>query len=466
MDNPAERPNSSHARDIASVLHPYTNLSLHQTRGPLVLESGRGVHVTDDRGREYIEGMSGLWCASLGFGEQELAEAAAAQMRKLPFYHSFGHKSHNPMIDLAEKLKALAPMPASKVFFANSGSEANDTIVKMIWYYNNAVGRPLKKKIISRQRGYHGVTIFTAGLTGLPGNHRDFDLPLPGILHTDCPYHYRNALPGESPEDFATRLADNLERLIVREGAETIAAFIAEPVMGAGGVIVPPPTYFEKIQAVLKRHDIFLIADEVICGFGRTGNMWGSQTYGLQPDFLSCAKQLSAAYLPISAVLITEPVYAVLVEQSKKIGTFGHGFTYGGHPVPAAVALKTLEIYERRDILSAVRARTPRFQERLARLAAHPLVGETRGVGLIGAAELVADKESKRAFQPGQGVGAFCMFAAEEHGLINRAVGDHMAFCPPLIISDSEIDQMFDRFELALAATETWVQREGLRNAA
>ncbi len=458
-----QNPNSAAARDIASVLHPYTNLAVHEERGPMVIERGAGIRVWDDSGREYIEAMSGLWCAGLGFNEEALVEAAAAQMRKLPFYHPFGHKSHGPMIDLAEKLKAMAPAPFSKVLFANSGSEANDTIIKLIWYYNNAIGRPAKKKIISRQRAYHGVTLFSGGLTALPNNQRDFDMPLGRIVYTDCPHFSRNGLPGESEAGYSLRLAANLERLILREGAETVAAFIAEPVMGAGGVIVPPAGYFEAIAPVLKKYDVFLVADEVICGFGRTGNMWGSQTFGMTPDFLSCAKQLSSGYLPISALMIPDGVYQVMVEQSRKIGTFGHGFTYGGHPVAAAVALRTLELYEERGIVDHVRAVTPHFQARLAHLADHPLVGETRGVGLIGAVELMADKPGRRAFQPGQGVGSYCQAQGQENGLITRALGDSIALCPPMIITVSEVDDLFDRLERALDSTESWVQAEALR---
>jgi 4-aminobutyrate--pyruvate transaminase len=459
------RANSPAGRDIASVLHPYTNLALHESKGPLIIERGRGVRVFDDQGRDYIEGLAGLWCVSLGWGEEALVQAAAEQMRKLPYYHAFGHKTTPVLIDLAEKLKAIAPAPFSKAFFVNSGSEANDTLIKLIWYYNNAVGRPQKKKIVSRLRGYHGVTVATASLTGLPLNHRDFDLPIARILHTDCPHHYRFAEPGESEADFATRLADSLEMLILREGPDTVAAFIAEPVMGAGGVIVPPATYFEKIQAVLRKYDVLMIADEVICGFGRTGNMWGSQTYGIRPDFLTCAKQLSSAYLPIAACLIPEAVYRALVDESRKIGSFGHGYTYGGHPVAAAVALKTLEIYEQRDILGHVRAVAPRFQARLRRLADHPLVGEARGVGLIGAVELVADKKTKRPFDLAKGVGIYCMGRSQEHGLIQRAVQDNLAFCPPLIIDEADIDELFDRFEKALDDTEAWVRKENLRAA-
>lgn len=451
--------------DIDAVLHPYTNLAKHSETGPLVITHGKGIYVYDEQGKEYIEGLAGLWCTSLGFGEEELAAAAERQMRELPYYHNFNHKAAKPVIELADKLKQMAPVPMSKVFFANSGSEANDTAIKMIWYYNNARGRPNKKKIISRQRAYHGVTIATASLTGLPNNHRDFDLPIERMLHTDSPHFYRDANQGETEEEFADRLALNLEALIEGEGADTIAAFIAEPVMGAGGVIPPPTTYFEKIQPILKRHDILFLDDEVICGFGRTGNMFGAETYDLQPDAMSMAKALSSAYLPISAVMISEDIFQAAVEESAKIGTFGHGFTYSGHPVPAAVATRTLELYEERNIIGHVQRITPKFQERLRSFADHPLVGEARGVGLIGALELVADKPSKRSFAPPQGVGGRAAAIAEQEGLIVRALGDSIGFCPPLIITEAEIDEMFDRFSRALGATEAWVAKEGLRDA-
>lgn len=444
--------NSAASRDKAYFLHPYTNLDLHETQGPLIIERGEGVRVFDDSGKEYIEGLASLWCVSLGWGEERLVEAATKQMRKLPTYHVFGHKSHEPGIDLAERLIKLAPVPMSKAFFANSGSEANDTAVKLIWYYNNALGRPEKKKIISRVKGYHGVTVATASLTGLPNNHRDFDLPIARILHTDCPHHYRFAEAGESEEDFATRLADSLENFILAEGPDTIAAMFAEPVMGAGGVIVPPATYFAKIQAVLKKYDILLVADEVICGFGRTGNFWGSQTFGIQPDILTCAKQLSSGYLPISAVLVSDAVYRACVDESRKIGTFGHGYTYSAHPVAAAVAIETLKIYEERDIVGHVRNVTPLFQRRLKGLADHPLVGEARGVGLIGAIELVADKATKTPFDPVGRAGATVNAQAQENGLITRAMGDTLALCPPLIIDEADINAMFDRLTKSLDA--------------
>ena len=451
-------PNSLAARDIAHVLHPYTNLVRHEQAGPLVITHGKGIHVFDDQGRDYIEAMAGLWCAGLGFDEPELVEAAVKQMRKLPFYHTFGHKSAEPVIELAEKLKALSPVPISKVFFVNSGSEANDTQIKFIRYYNNALGRTKKKTILSRQRAYHGVTLAAASLTGLPANHRAFDLPLPGIEHVDCPHYYRNALPGEREADFVKRLAANLDAFIERAGPDSVAAFFAEPVMGAGGVIVPPQGYFPAIQAVLRKHDVLAIADEVICGFGRTGSVWGSQTLDFQPDAISCAKQLSSAYLPIAACLISEPIYEAIRDQSGTIGTFGHGFTYGGHPVPAAVALRTLQIYEERDIYGHVARVAPHFQRRLRKLGDHPLVGEARGVGLVGAVELVADKASRKNFDPAKGVGNMCAAFSQEEGLILRALaGDALAFCPPMIITEAEIDEMFDRFERALARTQDWL---------
>ena len=322
-------------------------------------------------------------------------------MRRLPFYHGFANKSHEPVAELAEKLVAMMPVPMSKAFFNNSGSEANDTAIKLVWYYNNALGRPRKKKIISRAKAYHGVTIATASLTGLAGNHRDFDLPIASIRHADCPHYYRYAKPDESEEDFATRLADSLDSLIQREDPETVAAFIAEPVMGAGGVILPPKTYFAKIQAVLKKYDVLLIADEVICGFGRTGNMFGCETYGLKPDILTLAKAVTSAYLPLSATMISEAIYQAMLTQSDKLGAFAHGYTYSGHPVCCAVALEALKIYEERDIIGHVRTVAPRFQAGLQRFASHRFVGEARGVGLIGGAGDCARQGDEGIVRPG-----------------------------------------------------------------
>lgn len=437
--------NSPASRDIAYVMHPYTNLERHKETGPLIIERGEGVHVYDDTGKPYIEAMAGLWCTSLGFNEERLVNAAAEQMRKLPYYHIFAHKSTPPVIELAERLISMAPAPMSKVFFANSGSEGNDTVVKLVWYYNNAIGRPEKKKIIARIKGYHGVTVASASMTGLPYNHKDFDLPLDNILHTDCPHYWLYAEDGETEEDFATRLAAQLEQKILEEGPETVAAFIAEPVMGAGGVITPPATYFEKVQAVLKKYDVLMVADEVICGFGRTGTMWGSETYGVVPDILTCAKALSSAYLPISAVMVNEKVAAAVSQNSGKLGTFGHGYTYSGHPVSVAVALETLKIYEERDIVSHVQSVSDHLQSGLRRFADHPLVGEVRGVGLLGALHLVKDKTTKEMIDPSYMAAPKLFESIQAQGVITRAIGmDAVAFSPPLIITGEQLDTVVE----------------------
>lgn len=455
--------NSNAVRDVASVLHPYTDARAHQQNGPMVITRGEGVRVWDDQGRGYIETVAGLWCAALGFHNERLVEAAARQMRQLPFYHGFTGRSHEPQIELAEMLLERAPVPMSKVFFANSGSEANDSAVKMIWYLNNALGRPQKKKIISRIKGYHGVTVAAASLTGLPYNHKFFDLPIAGILHAGCPHHYHNALPGESEADFATRLAAELDAMILAEGPETVAAFFAEPIMGAGGVIIPPDTYFEKIQAVLARHDVLLVADEVICGFGRTGRYWGSQSLGMRPDILTCAKALSSSYLPISAVMVNARVFEGLATGSHELGTFGHGFTYSGHPVPAAVAVETLKIYDELDIVGHVGRVGPVMQAGLGALAEHPLVGEVRGMGLIGAVELVEDKAARRNFAPARKVGARLVKIAEGHGLILRTLpNDSIAFSPPLVITAAEVEEMMARFGAALDELTVALRREAI----
>jgi len=384
-------------------------------------------------------------------------------MMELPFYHAFAGKVPAVATELAEKLVSMAPAGLARVIFANSGSEANDTAVKLVWYYNNALGRPEKKKIIGRNKGYHGMTVAAASVTGLAFVHGDFDLPRGRFLHAGCPHHYRFGVPGETEEQFAARLATELEELILREGPETVAAFFAEPVMGAGGVIVPPATYFDKIQPVLSRHDVLFVVDEVICGFGRTGSMFGSQTFNLKPDILTCAKALTAGYLPMSATLVSGPIYEALLAQSDKLGIFGHGYTYSAHPVPAAVALETLKIYEQRDIVGHVRRVGPRLQAGLARLGEHPLVGEARGIGLIGALELVCDRAARANFEARAGVGAYLVRRAQHHGAILRNMaGDIIAFSPPLIITEGEIDKLLDCARRALDDTLAMVRERGL----
>ncbi|MGZ5999854.1 MAG: aminotransferase [Rhizomicrobium sp.] len=450
-------------RDVQSVLHPYTNLVKFRDTGPLILDKGQGVRVYDESGKEYIEAMAGLWCTALGWGENELAETAAEQMRKMAFGHLFGGRSHEPAIALAEKLKEISPFPVGKVFFANSGSEANDTQIKLYWYASNARGQTRKKKILSRIKAYHGVTLASASLTGLANNHKSFDLPFDFARHADCPHFYSNAEPGETEMQFSQRMATNLNAMIEREDPDTIAAMIAEPIMGAGGVIMPPDGYFDAITRVLDKHGIPLIDDEVITGFGRTGEWFGCGTYGFEPESMSIAKALSSAYLPISAVLLSPELSEIIEQESGKIGTFGHGFTYSGHPVAAAVALKTIEIYQRRDLVGHVRHVAPLFQKRLKALAEHPLVGEAVGVGLIGAVELVADRKTKQSFEGSrQAAATLCGFAQEEGLIVRPLLGDRIAFCPPLVITEAEIGELFDRFERALKKSLDWATKEKL----
>jgi 4-aminobutyrate---pyruvate transaminase len=450
-------------RDMQALLHPFANLKLLDQSGPLIIERGKGVFVYDGTGKDYIEAMSGLWSTALGWGENELAEVAAEQMRKLSYGHLFAGKSHEPGVMLAEKLKELSPFPVGKVFFGCSGSEANDTQIKFAWYAANARGTPKKKKIIARQKAYHGVTLASASLTGLPNNHKSFDMPMDFARHAECPHHYRGAEAGESEMQFSTRLAANLDALIQREGPDTVAAMIVEPVMGAGGAILPPDGYFDAIVKVLNKYGLPLIDDEVITGFGRTGEWFGCGKYGFEPDSMSVAKALSSAYMPISAVLLSPELTEIIDAESRRIGMLAHGLTYGGHPVAAAVALKTLEIYQQRDVVGHVRHVEPVFLKRLASVADHPLVGEAKGVGLIAGIELVADKASKKPFDPAKGVAQKLASFAEEAGLIVRPLpGDHFALCPPLVISESEIGELFDRLERAFAKTLDWVTLEKL----
>ncbi|MDP6475868.1 MAG: aminotransferase [Alphaproteobacteria bacterium] len=458
--------NSAGARAVENILHGYSNLAALEKTPPVVVTGGRGVRIIDEDGKEYIEGAAGMWCASFGFNEPELIEAAIRQFKKLPYYHSLIDKTTEPLGELAERLKALAPVPMSKVFFANSGSEANDTAVKMIYYYNNARGRPEKKKIIARQFGFHGVTMAAASMTGIPSMHAGFDLPLPNFRHTEFPHYYRFGRDGESEEEFATRLAESLEAMILEEGPDSVAAFVAEPVMGGGGCVPPPKTYFEKMQAVLNKYDVFMIADEIITGFGRTGNMFGSDTFNIKPDIMTMAKGLSGAYQPISAIMITDEIYSVIRGESNRIGFFGHAFTTTGHPVAVAVANRAQQLMQERDIVGHVRRVSPALQNGLRAFSDHPLVGNVRGVGLMAALELVAEKETKRSFDPAFKVKEFIRQRAQDHGLIIRSAlsGDSVAFSPPLIITEDEIGEMMQRFAAALDDTTRWIEENGLRD--
>ena len=441
--------------DKKNLFHPITNLKTHETDEVFVIDRGEGIYIYDTDGKKYLEGLAGLWCTSLGYGVQELADAASEQMSKLSYATLFTSKSHEPAILLSEKLIEMSPFSRGKVFFGNSGSDANDTQLKLYTYHNNALGNTSKKKIISRLKGYHGVTVASASMTGLPAQHKLFDLPGKNFFHTDTPHFYREALENESEEDFVNRISNNLEVLINKEGPETIAAMIAEPLMGAGGVIIPPKNYFPKIQEVLHKYSIPLIDDEVITAFGRTGEIWGADTFDMKPSSITVAKQLSSGYLPISAVIISDELYEPIKEASGDIGIFGHGYTYSGHPVACAVALKTLEIYERDRVFEHVGSVSSHFQLRANKLSNFDSVGEVRGVGLICGIDLVSNKKTKTGFSPIGSAGRAVAQACQNEGLIVRAIGDVIALCPPLVITKEQIDEMFDMFEIALKKAES-----------
>ncbi|MFQ1061903.1 aspartate aminotransferase family protein [Bordetella trematum] len=445
--------------DIQYQLHSYTNGVKHAEVGPRIMARGEGIYVYDDKGNRYLEGMAGLWSVAVGFGEPRLVDAATRQLQELPYYHTFTHKSHPAVIELAQRLIDYTEGRMARAFFTNSGSEANDTVVKLVWYYHNALGRKDKKKIIARQRGYHGVTVASASLTGLPGNHVGFDLPLPQILHTSCPHYYRYGLPGETEEAFATRMADELEALILQEGPDTVGAFIGEPLMGAGGVIVPPRTYWQKIQAVCRKYDLLIIADEVITGFGRLGKRFGSEVFDIQPDMMVLSKQITSSYQPLGAVLLNARVAETVQEYSGRLGTFGHGYTASGHPVATAVALENLKIIDERGLIPHAAEMGEVLRQELQALADHPLVGEIRSVGLIAGVELVADKATRAPFDPLGRAGAYAYERAHEHGLILRGIQDTIAFCPPLIITAAQVRDMVARFSRVLDDTTAYLGR-------
>ncbi|WP_018898134.1 aspartate aminotransferase family protein [Rhizobium sp. 2MFCol3.1] len=441
--------------DLSTVLHPYTNARAHEKSGPLVIERGEGIHVYDTAGKQYIEALAGLWSVAVGFDEPRLVDAAARQMAKLPYYHIFSHKAHEPSVRLAEKLVEMTPANLTRVFFTSSGSEANDTVVKMVWYMNNALGRPEKKKFLARDKAYHGITIASGSLTGLPNNHRDFDLPAIPVRHLTCPHFYRFGLPDETEAEFTARLVAEAERTILEEGPETIAAFIGEPLMAAGGVMPPPQGYWQGIEALCRKYGILLVADEVINGFGRLGSSFGSVHYGFTPDIMVTSKQLTSSYMPLAAIIFSEAIYQAIADNTARIGTFGHGFTASGHPVATAVGLENLAIIEERDLIGNAARMGAILQHELKALADHPLVGEVRGAGLIAGIELVADKTNRTPLSPTGKAGAIAFAAGHETGLIVRAIGDTIALCPPLIIDEAQIHDLVARLKTTINLTET-----------
>ena len=433
------------ALDRAYTMHPSTHLAQF-ARGEVpnrIMVGGQGVYVEDSTGKRSLDGFAGLYCVNIGYGRQEVAEAIAEQAKQLAYYHAYVGHSHELLIRLSERIVRQAGMGMQRVYYGLSGSDANETNIKLVWYYNNVLGRPQKKKIISRQRGYHGSGLITGSLTGLPVFHNAFDLPLDRILHTTCPHYYWNARDGETEEAFSQRCAHDLEHLILQEGADTIAAFIAEPVLGTGGIIPPPQGYWAAIQPILQKYDVLLIADEVVTAFGRTGQYFGSHTYQIQPDLITIAKGLTSAYLPLSGVIVGEKVWRVLEQGTDQLGALGHGWTYSAHPVCVAAAHANLDIVEREDLTGNAREVGAYLQAQLReQFSDHPLVGEVRGVGLLAALEFVADKKSKQRFAPIQTIGAKVAAACLQEGLIARAMphGDILGLAPPLIISRDEVD--------------------------
>jgi L-2,4-diaminobutyrate transaminase len=453
------------AADRASVLHPFTHLKNFADGSagpPVVMEGGSGVWIWDATGRRYLDAFAGLYCVNVGYGRKEVADAICAQANRLAYYHSYAAHTTDPLARLGERVVRTAPGRPARVFFGLSGSDANETQAKLVWYYHNLLGRPRKKKIISRERGYHGCTVVAGSMTGMSFYHDHMDLPWSGVLHTGAPHYYWGAQHGETEADFSRRRAGELEELILREDPDTVGAFIAEPVLGTGGLIPPPEGYWPAIQAVLKRHDILMIADEVICGFGRTGEYYGSHRYHMEPDLVTVAKGLTSAYMPMSAAIVGHKVYSVMEAGSDKIGAFSHGYTYSGHPIAAAAANAVLDIVERERLPERAGRMGTYFLKQLQSAFANlDIVGEVRGVGLMAAVEFVADRHTKRRFDPALKIGARISAAARNLGLIARAMphGDILGFAPPLIITEPEIDEI-----VAIAARATRTVLDELTN--
>lgn len=452
-------------KDIQSLIHPFTNLKAHENIGPLVMSHGKGIYVYDDQGRKYLDAVSSLWCANLGFSHEPIIEAINNQLKKLPTYHIFNGRTHEGAALLADRLTHMAPDHINKVFFANSGSEANDTAIKFCWYYNNAIGKSEKKKIIALNEGYHGVTIGAGSLTGLSHVHDGFDLPRDWVLRADCPHFYRYGFLDETEDAFVKRLTKNLEELIIDNGPETIAAMIVEPVQGAGGVRVPPLTYFPSIQKILKKYDILMISDEVICGFGRTGNLWGFESMGFSPDIITVAKGLSSAYIPISGILLSDTLYDVIAQASDEHSVLGHGFTNSAHPIATAAALACLDIYENTDLLDHVNRISKIFLKKIHTFKDHPLVGETRGIGLLAGIEIVKNKETRENYPESVSVAKTLERTCLEEGILTRALRETLCFCPPYITTEGELEELFKKFDSGVNKGYKQLRDQGILGA-
>jgi len=451
------------AKAKASYLQPFTPINAQQQFGPRVMTRAKGMRIWDSEGTEYLDMMAGLWCVAIGYGREEMADAIAAQVKELCYYQSFQNTSNDKAIELASKVAAIAPGDLNRVFFGLSGSDANDTNAKIVWYYNNLRGLPLKKKIISRRGSYHGVTVASGSMTGLPPIHAQFDLPYGDrFIHVDKPHHYWMAQPGESELAFSQRLALQLEDTILQHGPDTIAAFIAEPIIGAGGVVTPSAGYFAAIKPVLDKYDVLLISDEVICGFGRLGRWFGCEHYEFQPDIMTIAKGLTSGYVPMGGSVITDKIWNVLRDGSPEVGPFAHGFTYGGHPVSAAAGLKSLEIFERENLVENARVTGQYMQDRLCEtLHDHPLVGEIRGVGAVAGVELVKDREKREAWPVKPGMAMRAVELCRQRGLIVRPIMNTIAMSPPLILSRGDVDEAVDKLKSSLDEFAEELTRSG-----
>ncbi|MCP5152656.1 MAG: aminotransferase class III-fold pyridoxal phosphate-dependent enzyme [Ectothiorhodospiraceae bacterium] len=453
--------------DRASIFHPVTSIADHLERGPVIMSDARGVRVKDQHGRDLIDCSSGLWCVNVGYGRSEIAQAAAREIENLSYHHIFGSTSNEPIIRLADRVLQLFHEQAgarhlSKMFFGTSGSDANDTNFKLVRYYNNLRGKPEKKKFISRVGGYHGLTYAAASLTGIEAYHKAFDVPLPGVMHVSCPHFYRFGRPGETEAAFTDRMIAELEALIAREGAETIAAFIAEPIMGTGGVLMPPAGYLDRVQEVLRRNDILFIADEVITGFGRLGSWFATGLYGLKPDIVTLAKGITSAYFPLSASVISEDIWEVLKDASPEYGPVMHGFTYSGHPVGGAVGMANLDVMEREGLVANAAEVGAYFMRALReRIADHPFVGDIRGEGLMVGVEFIADKGARRPFAPAAKAHRVVAARAHEAGVLARALPfiEVTSFSPPLCMTAAEADETVDRYGRGLDAATAELER-------